>query len=83
MAIRAYVLVGVEVGRANSVLKAIQELNYTGVRVIAADAVTGPHDVIVHLEADDLDRLASTVTEALQGIRGVQRTITCLAVRLA
>ena len=54
-----------------------------GARVAVVDTVTGPYDVIVQLEADDLDRLGNAITEAVQKVSGVQRTTTCLAVRLA
>ena len=47
------------------------------------DTVTGPYDVIVQLEADDLDRLGNAITDAVQKVTGVQRTTTCLAVKLA
>jgi len=51
-------------------------------RVIAVDTVTGPFDVIVQLEADDLDRLGNCITEGIHAVHGVKRTTTCLAVRL-
>ena len=50
--------------------------------ITAVDTVTGPYDVIVQMEAEDLDRLGTAITEGLQRIEGVQRTTTCLAVRL-
>ena len=48
----------------------------------AVDTVTGPFDVIVQLEADDLDKLGNAITDGIQRAEGVQRTTTCLAVRL-
>ena len=44
--------------------------------------VTGPFDVIVRLEADDLDKLGNAITDGIQHVEGVQRTTTCLAVKL-
>jgi DNA-binding Lrp family transcriptional regulator len=41
--------------------------------------VTGPYDSIVVLEANDLDQLARFVTDKIQAINGVQRTLTCVA----
>jgi DNA-binding Lrp family transcriptional regulator len=49
------------------------------VRLVSADVVTGPFDVIVRVEANDLDQLAGWVTDKIQAIDGVQRTITCIA----
>jgi DNA-binding Lrp family transcriptional regulator len=82
LAIRGYVLIETEVGSAKSVGEAMQQLAHRDARVIAVDTVTGPYDVIVQLEADDLDRLGNCITDGIQGIGGVKRTTTCLAVRL-
>ena len=70
-------------GTGLAVSAAIAEFTYPGARVAVVDTVTGPYDVIVQLEADDLDRLGNAITEAVQKVAGVQRTTTCLAVRLA
>jgi DNA-binding Lrp family transcriptional regulator len=83
MAVRGYVLIETDVGKAKAVSAAIQEFTYPGARVAVVDAVTGPYDVIVQLEAEDLDSLGNAITEAVQKVSGVQRTTTCLAVRLA
>jgi len=83
MAVRGYVLIETDVGKAKAVGAAITQLSYPGARVAAVDTVTGPYDVIVQLEADDLDRLGNAITDAIQKVAGVQRTTTCLAVRLA
>jgi DNA-binding Lrp family transcriptional regulator len=44
--------------------------------------VTGPFDVIVQLEADDLDQLDKAIMQYLQTLDGVQRTTTCLSANL-
>ena len=82
MAIRGYVLIETEVGSARAVGEAMAQLNHKDAHVVAIDTVTGPYDVIVQLEADDLDRLGSCITEGIQAVGGVKRTTTCLAVRL-
>ena len=83
MAVRGYVLIETDVGKAKAVSAAISDFTYPGARGVVVDTVTGPYDVIVQLEADDLDRLGTAITEAVQKVSGVQRTTTCLAVRLA
>lgn len=83
MAVRGYVLIETDVGKAKAVGSSIQEFTFEGGRVVVVDTVTGPYDVIVQLEADDLDTLGNAITEAVQKVSGVQRTTTCLAVRLA
>jgi DNA-binding Lrp family transcriptional regulator len=82
MAFRGYVLIEAEVGHAKGVGEAVLAMKHPAARVTAVDTVTGPYDVIVQMEADDLDKLGSAITEGLQRIEGVQRTTTCLAVRL-
>ena len=82
MTVRGYVLIEAEVGKAKSVGEAAQRLSHPDAKVLSVDTVTGPFDVIVQLEAEDLDRLGNCITDGLQRLPGVQRTTTCLAVKL-
>ena len=82
MAVRGYVLIEAEVGKAKAVGEAVRAVKHTDARVVNVDTVTGPFDVIVQLEADDLDKLGNAITDGIQRVEGVQRTTTCLAVRL-
>ncbi len=81
MAVHGYVLIEAEVGRARAISESISKLSNPDARIVAVDTVTGPFDVIVQLEADDLDRLGRCITDVLQHVDGVERTTTCLAVR--
>ncbi|GBD14646.1 hypothetical protein HRbin25_00524 [bacterium HR25] len=83
MAMRAYVLIEAAVGKAKGVADGVQKLNLVDARVVAVDAVTGPYDVIALLESEDLDKLGRAITEGIQQVDGVQRTTTCLVVRLS
>ncbi len=80
--VRGYVLVEAEVGRAKAVGEAILAVKHPDAAVTAVDTVTGPYDVIVQLEAADLDKLGTCITEAIQRVGGVARTTTCLAIRI-
>jgi DNA-binding Lrp family transcriptional regulator len=82
VSVRGYVLVETEVGRTQAVGNAIRHVTSQHARVTSVDTVTGPFDVIVQLDADDLDRLGKCITEDLQSLEGVQRTTTCLSVNL-
>jgi DNA-binding Lrp family transcriptional regulator len=82
MAVRGYILVETEVGRTQAVGRAMRDLQSELATVSAVDTVTGPYDVIVQLDAEDLDQLGQCITAELQAIDGVQRTTTCLAVSL-
>ena len=82
MMIRGYVLVETEVGRTPAVGDAVRHIKPALATITAVDTVTGPFDVIVQLEAEDLDKLGKAITEDLQTLEGVQRTTTCLSVNL-
>ena len=73
---KAYVLIQVETGRAESVAKALR----TKPGIASADLVVGPHDVVVVLSGTDADAIARTVVNDIQGIRGVQRTLTYMVI---
>ena len=75
MATRAYILIETQVGRAKQVALALSALE----GVISADVVTGTFDIIALIEASDMSAMADLVTGQVQGIRGVLRTITCVA----
>lgn len=79
---RAYVLIESTVGQANTVAEGVQSLSFPDTNVASVDAVTGPFDVIALLESDDLDKLGKAITDGIQQVEGVQRTTTCLVVRL-
>jgi len=51
----------------------------TQVGVMSADVVTGSFDVIALIEVESMGAMAELVTGQMQGIRGVLRTITCVA----
>lgn len=74
--IQAYVLVQTDVGSAPQVAHAANGL--TG--VTRAHDVTGPYDVIVTVEATDIESLGREVVSGIQRISGVTRTITCSVV---
>lgn len=76
--VQAYILVQTEVGKAAAVAAEIADI--TG--VISAEDVTGPYDVIVRAEAEDVNRLGQLVVARVQGVGGITRTLTCPVVHL-
>ena len=81
--IRGYVLIETEVGTTQAVGDAMRDIRSEFSTILSVDTVTGPYDVIVQVEADDLDRLGKTITNEIATTPGVQRTTTCLSVNLA
>jgi DNA-binding Lrp family transcriptional regulator len=73
--VAAYILVQTEVGQ---VAKDI--IDITGVQ--QAQAVTGPYDVIVRAEAQNIDELGQLVVARVQAVAGITRTLTCPVVHL-
>jgi len=80
MPINAWVLVQTEVGKARSVADTAALIQAEGVNVLACDTVTGPHDVILRLQADNLDAITLGFESQLEAIPGVEHTITCLTI---
>jgi DNA-binding Lrp family transcriptional regulator len=76
---RAYILVQTEVGRAgSSVADEIGRIS----GVIEANNVSGPYDVVVIAEADNLEGLNRDVLSRIQAVTGITRTLTCPVVHL-
>jgi DNA-binding Lrp family transcriptional regulator len=73
---KAYVLILVETGKAESVVKALR--GKPG--IAGADMVVGPHDIVATLNGIDADAIARTVVNDIQAIRGVQRTLTYMVI---
>ena len=76
--VQAYILVQTEVGKAAEVATAIALIS----GVTQADDVTGPYDVIVRAEADNVDDLGRLVVSQIQGVPGITRTLTCPVVHI-
>lgn len=76
MAVKAYVLIEVEVGEAGDVTESVQRLE--GVR--SADSVAGPYDVVATIEAADLEAVGNLVKQ-IHSTSGVRRTSTLIAVK--
>jgi DNA-binding Lrp family transcriptional regulator len=76
--VHAYILIQTEVGKAAAV--AAQIAGQPGVQ--SAEDVTGPYDVIVVAEADNVDQLGQLVVAKVQNVEGITRTLTCPVVHL-
>lgn len=76
--VRAYVLIQTDTGRAADVAREIRGL----AGVISTEAVTGPYDVVVFVEAADVDALGQLVVSAIQPVEGIVRTLTCPVIKI-
>ena len=76
MAVKAYVLMNLSSTNLTETLSEVRSIK--GIKF--ADAVTGPYDAVVQLEASDVEELGVTVTTKLLKVKGVAKTLTCIAV---
>lgn len=76
--VQAYILIQTEVGQAASVAATIAG----GEGILSAEDVTGPYDVIVRAEAENVDLLGKLVVANVGNVEGITRTLTCPVVHL-
>jgi len=76
--VQAYVLIQTDTGRAAEVASTIRDMP----GVISTEAVTGPYDVIVFTEAEDVDALGQLVVTKIQPVEGIVRTLTCPVIKI-
>ncbi|MFC4533624.1 Lrp/AsnC family transcriptional regulator [Sphaerisporangium dianthi] len=76
--VQAYILIQTEVGKAADVASAIASIQ----GVTRAEDVTGPYDVIVRAEANNVDELGKLVVAQIQAVEGITRTLTCPIVHI-
>jgi DNA-binding Lrp family transcriptional regulator len=72
MAVSAYVFVECSPGKAMDVSQKLSGVD----GIISSHAVTGPVDVIVYIEAPDINDLGKFVVEEIQSVEGALRTST-------
>jgi DNA-binding Lrp family transcriptional regulator len=75
---QAFILIDVMVGKTKEILKTLVRME--GVK--SAHAVTGPHDIIALVEAENLKKLGEGVLSQIRGVKGVVRTLTCMVIEI-
>lgn len=78
MSVSGYVLINTTMGKASEVTKEISNIG----GVVKAESVTGQYDVIVVVEAEDINDLGKIVANQIQKVPGVIGTITCPTIDL-
>ena len=73
---RAYILIDTHQGQSSSVVLALSEKP----RVVAADVIWGPHDVVAIVEAEDIEKLIHLIQCDISLIDGIAHMDTCLIV---
>ena len=75
MTARAFVLIETAVGSMTDVVCQMRDL--PGIERV--DAVTGPYDVIATVDVQDMSTIGDLITGSIHQIKGINRTVTCLA----
>lgn len=75
--VEAYVLIQTEIARPAQVAEGVNRIPGVDTAVV----VMGAYDVIVRVEAADVDSLGKLVVNKVQAVEGVTRTLTCPVVR--
>ena len=77
MAARAFILIETAVGKNKEVVDLLGGLK--GVQSV--DTVTGPYDIIAIVEGENLNDIGDLITGKIHPIPGINRTVTCLAIK--
>ncbi len=78
MAVSAFIMVDVTGDHTKSAYKTITRIPL----VKKVDAVTGPFDLVVQIEADTLESLNELVLSRIRGVDGVVKTSTAIILNL-
>ena len=76
MKTRAFILIEAAVGRTREIADILKGVE----NITSLDLVTGPHDIIVIVEAPDIHSIGDLVTSEIHTISGVLKTVTCIGV---
>jgi DNA-binding Lrp family transcriptional regulator len=78
MSVKAYIMINTMQSQVGSALSKLRQSH----SVLSAEAVTGPYDIMLTVEAEDMDTLGQLIVNELQPAPGVERTITCVVFKL-
>lgn len=77
MSVNAYILITANSKATKNALKILRASNF----IKSADIITGPFDIIATAQADNIDALGQLVTDEIQSIDGIERTISCIVLK--
>lgn len=78
MGISAFILIEVSGDHTKSAFKTIQRLS--GVK--AAYMVSGSYDILVQVEAENLEALSDLLLSKIRSVDGVTKTTTCMVLNI-
>ena len=72
--VSAFVLINVKVGHERDILEQVKKIPY----VQKSDRVYGVYDMVIKIEADNLETLEAIVTKKIRTIKFIERTFTMI-----
>jgi DNA-binding Lrp family transcriptional regulator len=75
---RAFILIETAVGKNKEIIRELKQLK----GMTSVNYVTGPYDIIAIIEAENLNEIGDIVTQDIHPISGINRTTTCLALKI-
>ena len=73
-----YLLIEAEAGSARTIADACRSTPMPGAKIDRVSVVTGPYDVILRAEIDDITVLSTLLDAGLRSLPGVRSTVTCI-----
>lgn len=74
MAVKAYILVTVDTALTKQIVATLRR----NPRLKEVNEVLGPFDIIVEMEAPDLDGVTTALREEIRPVPGIRNTLTCV-----
>lgn len=74
--VKAYIFITTDIKRLKKTLEQLRALK------ISVEAITGPYDLIAIVETESIDSLGQLVAQEILSIEGVDRTLTCMVLKL-
>lgn len=75
---KAYVLIKTEMAMTAEALTLIRKAK----GVVGAEVTFGPYDMVVQIEAENLEAIAKTIVWEIRTVPGIVDTMTCIAVHV-
>ncbi len=76
MPVKAYILITVDALRTREVMDSLRKIK----RLHTFNEVLGPYDIVIEIEAEQLDDVTKILREDVRPVSGIRNTLTCVVV---
>jgi len=74
--VQAYVLINTKPGKEKEVLEGIKKMD---IKLLDSSLLYGEYDIIIKIDAEDIEKLRSIILDIIRKLDGVERTVTLIA----